>query len=98
MQFAAAELETEAPPEAAHATPPAPQGRGFVVEWARSEEDVRAAQRLRFEVFAQEMGARLAPPPGTPPGLDVDRFDPFLFFLRFPATVAAMIISPSLVR
>jgi putative hemolysin len=26
-------------------------------------------------VFAQEMGARLSPPAGTPPGLDVDLFD-----------------------
>ena len=54
-----------------------PATRGFLVEWARCEEDVREAQRLRFQVFAQEMGACLAPPPGTPPGLDADRFDAF---------------------
>lgn len=46
-------------------------------QWACCEEDVRDAQRLRFHVFAQEMGARLAPPEGTPPGLDADRFDPY---------------------
>jgi putative hemolysin len=51
--------------------------RGFVVEWARCEEDVREAQRLRFRVFAQEMGAQLTPAPGMPPGLDADRFDAF---------------------
>lgn len=45
--------------------------------WADCEEDVREAQRLRFCVFAQEMGARLTPPEGTPPGLDADRFDAF---------------------
>lgn len=45
--------------------------------WADCEEDVRDAQRLRYRVFAEEMGARLAPPEGTPPGLDADRFDPF---------------------
>jgi len=45
--------------------------------WADCEEDVRDAQRLRFRVFAQEMGARLTPPEGTPPGLDADRFDAF---------------------
>ena len=43
--------------------------------WARHADEVRAAQRLRHRVFADELGARLAPPPGTPPGLDVDHFD-----------------------
>lgn len=47
------------------------------VGWAETEEDVRQAQRLRHQVFACEMGARLTPPPGTPEGLDADRFDPF---------------------
>ncbi len=45
--------------------------------WAACEEDVRDAQRLRYRVFAQEMGARLTPPEGTPSGLDADRFDAF---------------------
>jgi putative hemolysin len=45
--------------------------------WAGCEEDVRDAQRLRYRVFAEEMGARLAPPEGTAGGLDADRFDPF---------------------
>ena len=40
---------------------------------ARSEAEVRAAQRLRWQVFAAEMGARLDTPQ---PGLDVDRYDP----------------------
>jgi putative hemolysin len=43
--------------------------------WARHEDEVRQAQRLRYQVFAEEMGARLSPLPGTPAGLDVDRFD-----------------------
>lgn len=43
--------------------------------WASTAEEVQAAQRLRWLVFADEMGARLRPPPGTPPGLDVDLFD-----------------------
>jgi putative hemolysin len=47
------------------------------VVWARDEGEVREAQRLRYAVFADEMGARLSPPPGTPAGLDVDVFDPF---------------------
>jgi putative hemolysin len=45
------------------------------VVWARHEDEVREAQRLRHLVFAEEMGARLSPPAGTPPGLDVDVFD-----------------------
>jgi putative hemolysin len=36
---------------------------------------VRAAQRLRYRVFVEEMGACIDPPAGTPPGLDADRFD-----------------------
>ena len=51
--------------------------RSLVVQWASCEEDVRQAQRLRYRVFAQEMGACLTPPSGTEPGLDVDGFDPF---------------------
>lgn len=45
------------------------------VSWARHADEVREAQRLRHAVFAGEMGARLTVPPGTPEGLDVDRFD-----------------------
>lgn len=44
----------------------------FRVAMAESEHDVRAAQRLRWKVFAEEMGARLATPE---PGLDIDMFD-----------------------
>lgn len=47
-------------------------GQGYVTRWASGPEDVRAAQRLRFEVFAREGGACLRSPV---PGLDVDRFD-----------------------
>ncbi|SFM50818.1 Putative hemolysin [Streptomyces sp. cf124] len=46
----------------------------YIVTLARGEEDVRAAQRLRHEVFAGEMGALLASPR---PGLDVDPFDAY---------------------
>jgi putative hemolysin len=43
--------------------------------WARHADEVVQAQRLRYQVFAQEMGAQLNPPAGTPDGLDVDGFD-----------------------
>ncbi|MET0540293.1 MAG: GNAT family N-acyltransferase [Variovorax sp.] len=45
--------------------------------WATSTEEVREAQRLRFRVFASEMGARLQVPPGAPADHDIDRFDDF---------------------
>ncbi|MGH3449862.1 MAG: GNAT family N-acetyltransferase [Haloechinothrix sp.] len=41
---------------------------------ARDNEEVVAAQRLRYRVFAEEMGATLD---GAIPGLDVDAFDAF---------------------
>jgi putative hemolysin len=47
------------------------------VVWARDEEDVRQAQRLRHLVFAGEMGASLTVPAGSPAGHDIDIFDPF---------------------
>ncbi|WP_374674354.1 GNAT family N-acetyltransferase [Ideonella sp.] len=49
----------------------------FEVVWARHQEEVRAAQRLRHVVFAGEMGARLSAPPHAPAGHDVDLFDDF---------------------
>ena len=45
---------------------------GLVVSWAKHADEVQQAQRLRYKVFAKEMGARL----NTPlPGHDVDLFD-----------------------
>lgn len=45
----------------------------IVVEVARAPEDIAAAQRLRHDVFAIEMGARVI---GHEVGLDLDRYDP----------------------
>ena len=44
------------------------------VALARNEDDVRAAQSLRYRVFGEEMGARLH---SREPGLDTDMFDPY---------------------
>ena len=44
------------------------------VSWARHQDEVRAAQRLRYQVFAVEMGASL---PITVPGHDIDLFDDY---------------------
>jgi len=57
--------------------------------WARDEDDVRAAQRLRHRVFVTEMGACPRVPPGTPPGHDADVFDPFCEHLLVRATQGA---------
>ncbi|WP_030933961.1 GNAT family N-acetyltransferase [Streptomyces sp. NRRL B-24720] len=46
----------------------------YRVSLAVSQEDVRAAQRLRHQVFAGELGARLD---GPEPGLDSDAFDAY---------------------
>ena len=51
-----------------------PATSGLLVQWARHQDDVRAAQRLRYEVFALEMGARLNTPLA---GHDIDLFDDF---------------------
>lgn len=45
--------------------------------WARHQDEVRAAQRLRWQVFGQEMGATLRSPPGSAPHHDVDLYDRF---------------------
>ncbi|MFF9060741.1 GNAT family N-acetyltransferase [Streptomyces sp. NPDC101213] len=53
--------------------PPLPAAPSrYLVTLARDEADVRAAQRLRHDVFAGEMGALLT---SAQPGLDVDPFD-----------------------
>lgn len=47
---------------------------GIRITWARHQDEVRRAQRLRYQVFAEEMGARLT---GPLPGHDMDLFDDF---------------------
>lgn len=44
------------------------------VFWAQHLDEVRAAQRLRYDIFAGEMGARLST---SLPGHDIDLFDNF---------------------
>ena len=51
-----------------------PASAGIQVRWARHLDEVRQAQKLRFEVFGLEMGARLST---TVPGHDIDLFDDF---------------------
>ena len=46
----------------------------LTVSFAQSEAEVREAQRLRYQVFAEEMGARLNT---LEPGIDIDIFDSY---------------------
>lgn len=46
----------------------------FQIEWANNTNEVKEAQRLRYKVFAEEMGANL---PKNIDGLDIDEFDTY---------------------
>jgi putative hemolysin len=61
-------------PQAARLPQPLAQTTGITVRLARTDEELRAAQRLRYQVFAQEYGARLS---GGQAGLDADVFDAY---------------------
>jgi putative hemolysin len=56
-----------------HGQPRAQRG-GISAMWARHQDEVREAQRLRYQVFAGEMGARLNAPI---PDHDMDLFDDY---------------------
>ncbi|MGJ5756416.1 putative hemolysin [Streptomyces puniciscabiei] len=61
----------------------------YTVTLARDEDEVRAAQRLRHDVFAGEMGALLATPQ---PGHDVDAFDAYCDHLLVRDTVTGQVV------
>lgn len=46
----------------------------FQIIWASGANEIKEAQRLRYKVFAEEMGANL---PFNPNGLDIDEFDAY---------------------
>ncbi|WP_320773280.1 GNAT family N-acetyltransferase [Streptomyces sp. CRN 30] len=61
----------------------------YTVSLARDEADVRAAQRLRHDVFAGEMGALLATPE---PGHDIDAFDTYCDHLLVKDTTTGQVV------
>jgi putative hemolysin len=61
-------------PQATTLQQPLVQTNGIIVRLARSPQDLRAAQRLRYQVFAGEYGAQLN---SAQTGLDIDIFDAF---------------------
>ncbi|WP_200843753.1 GNAT family N-acetyltransferase [Pantoea sp. 18069] len=70
---------------AVEARPPA----RLLVQWARHQDEVREAQRLRHQVFVQEMGARL---PTELAGHDIDHFDAYCehLLVRDPVSQAVV--------
>ncbi|MBD0418883.1 GNAT family N-acetyltransferase [Streptomyces sp. TRM S81-3] len=61
----------------------------YTVTFARDEAEVRAAQRLRHDVFAGEMGALLSTPQ---PGYDIDPFDAYCDHLLVNDTVTGQVV------
>ncbi|MDA8129130.1 MAG: GNAT family N-acetyltransferase [Betaproteobacteria bacterium] len=55
-------------------TPRRLSGTRYHMSLAVDDSEIREAQRLRYKVFAEEMGARLS---SVLPGHDIDLYDPF---------------------
>ncbi len=59
------------------------------VTWAQHQDEVREAQKLRFDVFGTEMGARLS---GKVPGHDIDLFDDYCEHLLVRHSASGQVI------
>ncbi|MFC9272983.1 GNAT family N-acetyltransferase [Streptomyces zhihengii] len=96
---APAPVPLPAAPRGPAAAPPAPAAvpaqaaaggdHRYVVSLARDQDEVRAAQRLRHQVFAGEMGALLS---GREPGLDSDAFDAWCDHLLVRESVTGEVV------
>ena len=64
----------QSPQNQISASSPKDSKSAIKVSWAKHQDEVREAQKLRYSVFANEMGARL---PATIPGHDIDLFDDY---------------------
>ena len=64
------------------------QPRGLSISLARNPTEVAEAQRLRYKVFAEEMGAQLS----SRGGLDIDGFDEFCEHLLVRETATNQVI------
>ena len=51
-----------------------PKRPAFQITWASNGSEIKEAQRLRYKVFAEEMGAKL---PANAENLDIDEFDAY---------------------
>ncbi len=68
---------------------PALERGAISVVWASHQDEVREAQRLRYDVFAREMGARLD---GDIPDHDVDLFDDYCEHLMVRDTATGAVV------
>ncbi len=68
---------------------PALERGAISVVWATHQDEVRAAQRLRYDVFAREMGARLG---GHLTGHDIDLFDDYCEHLMVRDTATGAVV------
>ena len=75
----------------AQAEPTVAAAPGIRVSWARHQDEVRQAQRLRYRVFAEEMGAQLS---GPLPGHDIDLFDDYCEHLLVRDAASDAVIGP----
>ena len=70
---ARAELNVQEPVAPVRATAK-PKRPAFQITWASNANEIKEAQRLRYKVFAEEMGANL---PANAENLDIDEFDAY---------------------
>ncbi len=68
---------------------PAPAKGGIEIRWAQHLDEIREAQRLRYAVFAGEMGARLSTPLA---GHDIDLFDDYCEHLLVRDTATRQVV------
>lgn len=68
---------------------PSTSSKHFSVSLARNVADVREAQRLRFRVFAEEMGAQV---PSREQGIDCDLYDAYCDHLLVRDTVSGEVV------
>ena len=64
----------------------------YQVTMTNSPEAVREAQRLRYMVFVEEMGARLSTPE---PGLDIEIYDPYCQHLLVRDADTEEVVAPT---
>ncbi|MBG6074448.1 GNAT family N-acetyltransferase [Polaromonas sp. CG_9.11] len=72
-----------------HALTAVPLRGKISVSWARHQDEIREAQRLRYQVFALEMGATL---PKILAGHDIDLFDDYCEHLLVRDTASGQVI------
>ncbi|WP_251369848.1 GNAT family N-acetyltransferase [Polynucleobacter sp. AP-Nino-20-G2] len=69
-----ARAELEVPAATIEKSIAKPKRPALQVTWASNVSEIKEAQRLRYKVFAEEMGANL---PANPENLDIDEFDAY---------------------